>query len=344
MVNPISDSTGDIWITRPQLVRDFLERRPRYEQLAAEVAYIFEKAVAASGVEYSTITFRAKSLNSFIEKLHRKDYASPLEEITDLAGVRLVYLYTTDFPRIEKVVKEQFVVVERVDKRENHGVDRFGYNAIHFLVRLGPKSSGARYDDLKDSVCEVQVRTVLQDAWAIVDHHLAYKQEAAVPKVLRRKLNSLAGLFETADDQFDRIRHDREGYVKEVQSKINHPEQFLAQELNLDSLIAFLRLQYKDEDVDANMVDSLAGWVMSLVDKQRFPTLGSLSKAMSQTEPQRQAYYRLIGAKRTTKWFDPLLTLAILDRSARESTLSPEGQEALERVLASTSDAQGSQR
>jgi ppGpp synthetase/RelA/SpoT-type nucleotidyltranferase len=60
-----------------------------------------------------------------------------------------------------------------------------------------------RYDDLKKLVCEIQVRTVLQDAWAIIDHHLSYKQESDVPKILRRKLNSLAGLVETAHDQFD---------------------------------------------------------------------------------------------------------------------------------------------
>jgi putative GTP pyrophosphokinase len=336
--------TRDIWQSQPDLVRQFLSARPKYEQLAAEVAYILEKAVSAAAVEYSTVTNRAKTLNSFVEKLERKDYIQPLEQVTDLAGVRIVYLYMSDFAQIEEIIRTEFLLVERVDKQENHGVDRFGYSAIHFLVRLGPRTSGARYDELKDLVCEIQVRTVLQDAWAIIDHHLAYKQEAAVPKQLRRKLNSLAGLFETADDQFDRIRHDREAYVREVQSKINHPEQFLAQELNLDSLVAFLHLQYKGEDFDADMIDNLAGWLMRLIDKQRFPTLGSLKDAISQTEPQREAYYRLIGTKQMTRWFEPLLTLAILDRSAREATLSPEGQEKMERVLASTSDTQTSQR
>jgi ppGpp synthetase/RelA/SpoT-type nucleotidyltranferase len=54
--------------------------------------------------------------------------------------------------------------LRKVDKLEEQEVDKFGYGALHYLVNLGRKSSGARYDDLKRLVCEIQVRTVLQDA------------------------------------------------------------------------------------------------------------------------------------------------------------------------------------
>jgi ppGpp synthetase/RelA/SpoT-type nucleotidyltranferase len=81
----------------------------------------------------------------------------------------------------------------------------------------------------------MQVRTVVQDAWAIIQHHLVYKRESQVPSHLQRKLNSMAGLLETADDQFESIRREREAYIAEVRESLAKPALFLENELNLDS-------------------------------------------------------------------------------------------------------------
>jgi hypothetical protein len=109
-----------------------------------------------------------------------------------------------------------------------------------------------RYDDLKKLVCEIQVRTVLQDAWAIIDHHLSYKQESDVPKILRRKLNSLAGLVETAHDQFDQVRNEREDYRKRVKTDLTGDDAFLNQEANLDNLIEFLTSRFPNSPIWLN--------------------------------------------------------------------------------------------
>lgn len=186
-----------------------------------------------------------------MEKLDRKFYEDPLKEITDLAGTRVVCLYVDDIALIERIVRKEFVVIEKVDKLSEKSADQFGYGAIHFIVRLGEKSSGARYDDLKRLVCEIQLRTVLQDAWAIIDHHLVYKNESAVPKSLHRKLNSLAGLFETADDQFQQIRKQRSDYVEEIRKSTEAPKEFLATPLDLDSFREYLRWRFPEKPIEA---------------------------------------------------------------------------------------------
>jgi len=104
------------------------------------------------------------------------------------------------------------LVVKEEDKSGLSDPGLFGYNALQHLVKLSNKVSGARYDDLKELVCEIQVQTILQDVWAIVDRHLRYKNESAVPDILKRKLNALEGLFETANDQFDKINIERLRY------------------------------------------------------------------------------------------------------------------------------------
>ena len=243
---PKTKNTRDLWSETPDLVRRFLELRPDYEQLCNEVAYVLRKRLKEKGVMVASITSRAKTLNSYLEKLKRKTYQDPLNEITDFAGTRVVCLYVDDLEIIQRVIEDEFQIIEAIDKVEEKDPDQFGYLARHFIVRLGDGSSGARYDDLKQLCCEIQTRTVLQDAWAIIQHHLAYKRESQIPNAVQRKLNSLAGLFETADDQFQRVRAEREKYIHGLQDTTKTEDKFLSAELNLDSFTAFLERTFPD--------------------------------------------------------------------------------------------------
>ena len=241
-----SIETLEIWKSSPDLVMNFINLSPEYEQLCIEVSYILKKRLTEEAIEISNITMRAKKLDSFIQKIQRKEYDDPFTDITDFAGVRVVCLYRDDIKKIAEIIGREFKIIEKVDKYGEMGTDRFGYGAVHYIVKLGRKSSGARYDDLKDRICEIQVRTVLQDAWAIIEHHLMYKQESDVPKVLQRKLNSLAGLFETADDQFFRIKQDRITYIENVRSELDSPSEFLLNDLNFDTFEEYLKWKYPD--------------------------------------------------------------------------------------------------
>jgi putative GTP pyrophosphokinase len=235
------------WSQRPADVRAFLEQQPKYQKLCEEVAYVLERAIRNKRVEYASVSFRPKTLTSFCEKVNRKVYKKPLEENTDFAGVRIVYLYASDRNKIESLITKEFTVIEKIDKADKTDPERFGYGALHYLVKLRKKSSGIRYDDLKDLICEIQVRTILQDAWAIVAHHLNYKQESDVPVELRRKLNALSGLFETADSQFDLLKDDRTAYKKKVRELIKTDSvDALQNDINLDNLIAYLSGRFPD--------------------------------------------------------------------------------------------------
>lgn len=259
----MSEKVANLWRDRPEVIKEFLEGRVVYSHLAEEVAYILEKSVKAAGIKYSQILSRVKELNSFCEKVERKKYVNPLHDCTDIAGVRIVYLYISDIDRISDVIAREFNVIECVDKIELNDSERFGYGAVHYLVTIGGKSCGARYDELKELSCEIQVRTILQDSWAVVGHHLTYKQESEIPKKLRRKLNALAGLFETADDQFDGVRRELQSYANEVQKQfVAGGSEFLKSEINLDNLIQYLVWKFPDRRTNtreeiANLLSSL---------------------------------------------------------------------------------------
>jgi putative GTP pyrophosphokinase len=201
-----------------------------------------------SGIQFAHITSRTKTLESFLEKITRKAYANPINEIKDFAEVRLVFLYHSDREGIERVIEDEFIVKEKILPASTQDINYFGYEALHYVVTLGDNCRGARYDTLRKLPLEIQVRTVLQDAWALIAHHLIYKRESDVPDRLQRRLNRLVGLFETADEQFTEIRSERERYIEATRDRIRNEDE-LDIELNLDSIIAYCERKFPNMDI-----------------------------------------------------------------------------------------------
>jgi len=165
------------------------------------------------GIKVHFFESRVKSPESLADKIRRPDksYESPLEEVTDLIGLRIVLYYQDDIESVSKLIGREFTVYERVDAHQvdDYSPDRFGYLSAHFIVGLNEsRASLTEWKATASKRIEIQVRTVLQHSWAAVSHILQYKREADVPPLLRRRLFRLAGLFELADEQFMEIRDE----------------------------------------------------------------------------------------------------------------------------------------
>ncbi|MBE8575533.1 GTP pyrophosphokinase [Vibrio sp. OPT18] len=275
-----------VWKESPEVIRNYYENIESYHLLCKEVHYILQKSLSKTEIEVASISSRSKSLESFCEKIHRKQYGNPFESITDFAGTRVVFLYEQDRSAIEELIEKSFEIVEKVDKVQDSEVDRFGYGALHYIVQLKKSYVGERYDEIRNYRCEIQVRTILQDAWALVAHHLSYKQESDVPKHLRRKLNALSGLFETADDQFQHIRDARRAYQSKVAEAIDHSDALImSQDIELDSLLAFLKLKFPGRILDSSSdISELVKEVRTLGVKN----LKQLQDILDKTERARQ--------------------------------------------------------
>lgn len=305
------------WDKNPKLIKKFLEQKNNYELLCQEVSYILKKEINKKGLDISRITFRVKALDSFIEKINRKSYTEPFKEMNDLAGVRLVYLYKSDLSEIEKIIRDNFEVIESEDKLQDKGDDKFGYLAIHFLIKLNDRNIGARYDDLKKLTCEVQVRTIVQDAWAEISHNLTYKREDEIPKEIRRKLNALAGGLEINDNEFDRIKEFRKKYIDNIIiEKNNKEEQFLNNEINLDTFKAFLLWKIPEYPLE-RYEDELSLFLHDF--KKRYRSLKDLNIIYDETDKKTLGRIRdrfIQTVKEHEKWSSSLelsMTLAMKD-------------------------------
>ncbi|MBN2367449.1 RelA/SpoT domain-containing protein [Candidatus Woesearchaeota archaeon] len=197
---------------------EFDERRKRYERLIHLVTQIINSAIEHNGIRIHSFKQRVKDYTSFFEKIDRKNYDDPFRECTDIAGCRIVCLFLSQVQEIKKLIKEEFEVIEVTDKRTAKKFDQFGYISVHMLVKI-PKHrlKFVEYSDLGDLICEIQIRTVLQEAWAEIEHYLNYKAtKEEKNEALLRKMFSLSGMFEVADSTFEEIY---EGFNKMVEQK-----------------------------------------------------------------------------------------------------------------------------
>jgi ppGpp synthetase/RelA/SpoT-type nucleotidyltranferase len=78
--------------------------------------------------------------------------------------------------------------------------------AVHVLAKMKPDSTASTQNRPTQMPFEIQVRTIGQDAWACVSHHLAYKQETSLSRDHLRDLYALSALFYLADIHFEFLK------------------------------------------------------------------------------------------------------------------------------------------
>jgi putative GTP pyrophosphokinase len=188
----------------------YREKFANFHAFTAKLETLICDLLSGEGIDVVQVESRAKTVDSFVEKLLRKDgkYSNPLNDITDLAGVRVIAYYREDVERIVGLVNREFAIDEAdsVQRGVDLPPDRFGYVSDHVIVSVGESRRDlAEWSSFKDLRAEIQVRTATQHAWAAIEHKLGYKARD-VPQVLQRRLYRLSALFELADEQFSAVR------------------------------------------------------------------------------------------------------------------------------------------
>jgi ppGpp synthetase/RelA/SpoT-type nucleotidyltranferase len=210
-------------VTTEGLGEQFAAERPRYERLARWLGERLKTQVRAAGVYEPLVDSRAKEVDSFVKKAVRGPYSDPLAQITDKAGVRIIVALTSEVRLVEAVVAENFDVREHVNKADELDDDQFAYLGIHFLVTPRAQDLDDTTAELFDHVCEIQIHTRAQSAWALVAHPLTYKGPAGAASV-RRRINRLTALVELFDSEVEVARN-------QVMNDPGYPEATMLQSL-----------------------------------------------------------------------------------------------------------------
>jgi ppGpp synthetase/RelA/SpoT-type nucleotidyltranferase len=204
--------------THDAMLGEFERLHPAREACAARLRDDLEHRLRAQGVAAQRVSVRVKSTESVRHKLARPErtYAS-LWSVTDLVGLRVTVYFEDAIDVAARLVEEAFAVdwAHSVDKLRPRDESRFGYRSLHYVCAL-------RDDALPpEARFEVQLRTVVQHAWAEVEHDLGYKSSDAVPAEIRRRFSRVAGLLEIADEEFVSIRRALEQHAREAREALH---------------------------------------------------------------------------------------------------------------------------
>lgn len=158
-----------------ELTNAYQARRPLLVELASRLE---EKAKdALDGVPHiDRISFRAKSLDSFLEKAMKATYANPLSDVEDQVGGRVLTFFRNDIPVVRASVTKWFGAIEHTIK-EPAGPKEFGYESDHYIFVIAEHVKPSGWDELPDmpTTFELQIRTLFMHAWAEPQHNMGYK-------------------------------------------------------------------------------------------------------------------------------------------------------------------------
>lgn len=198
----------------------YIKNQSLYQALAGKIENILKELIQLDSISYHAIFSRAKEIESFANKVTKKEYKNPTTEIKDFAGIRIITYVESEIEPICKIIEANFSIDKEhsLDKSDELGVDKVGYKSVHYVAKLKKERLLLpEYKRFKDKYFEIQVRTILQHAWAEIEHDRNYKFTGKLPKKIQRRFSLLAGTLESADLEFNSISNEIDSISKAVE-------------------------------------------------------------------------------------------------------------------------------
>lgn len=191
-----------------------------YAAYGSKLEGLIKDLLDFSGIAVHSVAFRCKLRGSLQKKLGKQDAAySKLSDITDICGLRIITYFDDEVRKVSQLLESEFEIDDEnsSDKALSLDPDRFGYLSMHYVVsNSSDRRNLKEYTKFNGLKAEIQVRSILQHAWAEIEHDLGYKSQAGIPKSVRRRFSRLAGLLELADQEFRTIRGELADYSGQV--------------------------------------------------------------------------------------------------------------------------------
>ncbi|HBO43517.1 MAG TPA: hypothetical protein DD670_06220, partial [Planctomycetaceae bacterium] len=255
--------------------------------------------VAKKLAPLAIIEARAKAIPHFAEKILRKRrlYQDPLIDITDLCGGRVIVHTAEQVQAVSQFIEEHFTIDwdNSADVSQRLRPTEFGYRSVHYIVSFKPEEfpnkdvpidiprrllDGLPARLFKPSEhhpykAEIQVRTILEHAWADISHDMVYKTEFKVPIKIQRDFASIAAVLEATDHHFARLHEALHVYAAE-QGK------YMTRE-NIREEIGILEIVSEHDKNNVALATKIATLAMAI---------GDWEKAVSVLKPHRASDYQ----------------------------------------------------
>jgi len=221
---------------REAILISFFNEKERYKKLAEYMVHLIRDDPSSPKGSLHTIVYRIKDELRLIEKIDKQNKAleggeAPISEknyqmkIGDLLGVRMICLRLSDVEKVEaylRLLSEEKILrlVKGPDKKRSFilpvapggsisdGTDiaYSGYSSIHYQVELGENTDAP--SGLEDLQFELQLRTILEEAWGEIDHKYRYvrsRSGVALPEYIHTGFYNLSAYLQVAALQAEHL-------------------------------------------------------------------------------------------------------------------------------------------
>ncbi len=237
----------------------FLVMRNLYAAAGRQLTLKFEVLNSEFNVLYARnpihhIESRVKSPESIAAKLLKKGLPltleSAMQNVNDIAGVRVVCSYIDDVYRVAEMVERQqdLEIVKRQDyiKTPNYN----GYRSLHLDLRV-PVYLSNRTEQV---LAEVQIRTIAMDFWASLEHDIRYKADRSrLPAGINEEMLACAGKIA----EIDRQMQDMYQRIKAAEAVPDEPHH--TNNLTQETIIMAKTTKYTGTQTEKNLQAAFAG-------------------------------------------------------------------------------------
>ena len=164
-----------------------------------------ENKVSGRRNPIETVKSRIKSPQSIASKLEKKNlpvtFDSMIENLHDIAGVRVICPYISDIYSVRDMLLKQPDITLLEEKDYIKNPKESGYRSLHLVIEIPVYLSESTHN----VKVEIQLRTIAMDFWASLEHELHYKTNTRVPESVRRELFRVAETIAMTDREMEEI-------------------------------------------------------------------------------------------------------------------------------------------
>lgn len=242
-----------------QVLSDLEKRRPVFGSFCEELSAHIKKCLRDDQIAFQDVQWRVKSATKVESKYqapHKANRYDRLDDLTDIAALRIVTYYEDEVDVIKSIIEREFLIdwENCQDKRIPENPESFTYSALHLVVSLKPETLGNRaHKQFEGLRAEIQITTSLRHAWAEIEHKWYDLWDAFPPKA-KRRFARLSALIEMADQEFVNLRKEfdagNESAGVLVGSDENTP-------IDAQSLRAFIQQESTVREIDGEIADAM---------------------------------------------------------------------------------------
>lgn len=191
-----------------ELRKQYEARRPHLEKLRLTLEDSLTTALDDLP-HVDRVSVRVKDTKSFVSKVLQRigednEYVSPFEDVEDQVAARILVFFTTDLKPVEDRIQEWLAPVE-FQRKKPELINSFDYETDHIIVTLPDVLLPDDHPTPFVKRVEIQVRTLMQHAYAEPQHDLNYKATTPLSDEQQRRLAWIAASAWGADNAYETL-------------------------------------------------------------------------------------------------------------------------------------------